>query len=234
MKKLILLGAPGAGKGTYSNLLASNYNLCVLSVGDVIRAEIKKETDIGKQFKQYNNSGKLVPDKLVINLVQKELETLPKNFSGIIFDGFPRTIPQAKALENFLKLDHVLNLNMESEYLIDKILGRRICSNPTCKKSFNVTHVRNKERGVDMPPLLPKNGSKSQCDCGSVLVKRADDVLDVVQNRLRVYEKQTMPLLDFYESKGLLKTVNIKKGLGDFPKIVEKLGMKTKTRTSRL
>ena len=123
-------------------------------------------------------------------------------------------------MKTFLKLDCVLNLKMRDEYLLQKALGRRVCNYSECKKGFNVEYVRNEVDGVDMPPLLPDHGDRSICECGRPLSTREDDKEDIIKSRLSIYKKETFPLVEYYRKQGILKTLEIKRGLKDFPKIL--------------
>ncbi|MCX7843623.1 MAG: adenylate kinase [Clostridia bacterium] len=195
--RLILLGAPGSGKGTQAALLQEKLNIPHISTGDIFRSNIKSGTELGKLAKCYIDKGMLVPDSVTIDLVKDRLRQ-PDCNNGFIMDGFPRTIPQAEYLENALKemgmhVDAALNIDVPDEVIISRISGRRIC--PACGMSYNV---------VSNPPR-----TEGICDsCGGRVVHRDDDKEETVVNRLKVYHEQTEPLIKFYEARGKLKTVD--------------------------
>ena len=186
--RLIMLGAPGAGKGTHALLLSKEYNIPQISTGDILRSHIKNETDLGKKAKKYMDKGLLVPDELVVEIVKKRIQEEDCK-EGFILDGFPRTIPQAEALDKALEelaiaLDKVVNIDVPDEVIIKRMAGRRVCSN--CGASY---HIENKK------PL-----KENICDeCGSELKQREDDKEETVRKRLQVYEEQTKPLIEYYE-----------------------------------
>lgn len=219
-RRLMFLGAPGAGKGTYASRIAPKLKIPTISTGDLIRAEVKTQSKLGQEFASYANSGSLVPHKLIMELVQKRLSEADCK-EGFLLDGFPRTIQQAEDLNKFGALDLVVNIDLKEEYLMEKILGRRMC--PGCGKNFNVANIKNDEEGVNMPPLLPKNGSSTTCDCGCQLEQRKDDKPQVVKERLVVYHQETQPLIGFYEKLGVLRHFVVKKGLDDLPQLEDQL-----------
>ncbi|HOQ16301.1 MAG TPA: adenylate kinase [Defluviitaleaceae bacterium] len=208
--RLIMLGAPGAGKGTHALLLSKEYNIPQISTGDILRSHIKNETDLGKKAKKYMDKGLLVPDELVVEIVKKRIQEEDCK-EGFILDGFPRTIPQAEALDKALEelaiaLDKVVNIDVPDEVIIKRMAGRRVCSN--CGASY---HIENKK------PL-----KENICDeCGSELKQREDDKEETVRKRLQVYEEQTKPLIEYYEKRGILLTIE-----GDGS--VEEIGNKIK------
>ena len=181
--KLILLGAPGAGKGTQSANIAAKYNIPAIATGDILRAAIKEGTELGKSAKSYIDAGKLVPDELASESCR----------NGFILDGFPRSIPQAEALDAMgVKMDVVLNIEVPDEKIIERMSGRRVCS---CGASYHVAYLPPKKDGV--------------CDkCGAELYVRADDAEATVRNRLETYHAQTEPLKEYYAAKGIIVTVN--------------------------
>ncbi|NLM47837.1 MAG: adenylate kinase [Epulopiscium sp.] len=209
--RLIMLGAPGAGKGTHALLLSKEYNIPQISTGDILRSHIKNETDLGKKAKKYMDKGLLVPDELVVEIVKKRIQEEDCK-EGFILDGFPRTIPQAEALDKALEelaiaLDKVVNIDVPDEVIIKRMAGRRVCSN--CGASY---HIENKK------PL-----KENICDeCGSELKQREDDKEETVRKRLQVYEEQTKPLIEYYEKRGILLTIE-----GDGS--VEEIGNKIKS-----
>ncbi len=193
--RLILLGAPGAGKGTQAVLLSERFGIPHISTGDIFRSNIKSGTELGKKAKEYIDKGLLVPDELTVDIVKDRLQQ-PDCDKGFILDGFPRTIPQADFLEKALlemgvSLDAVLNIHVEDGEIIQRMSGRRTC--PNCGKSFHV---------VFNPPKI-----ENVCDnCKSNLVQRADDKEETVIERLRTYHQQTEPLIEYYNKKGKLVT----------------------------
>lgn len=195
--RLVLLGGPGAGKGTQAKMLKEKYDLPHISTGDIFRANINNNTDLGKEAKKYMDKGLLVPDELVGDLVIDRIaEDDCKN--GYIFDGFPRTIPQAKDLDKSLessgeKIDFVINIEVEDENIIRRMSGRRACLK--CGATYHIEHIPPKKEGI--------------CDkCGSNIVLRDDDAPETVRNRLVIYHEQTQPLIDYYNSKGNLISVD--------------------------
>ena len=214
MLRTILLGPPGAGKGTQAAKIVEKYGVPHISTGDIFRQNIKKGTELGKKAQEYMNRGELVPDDLVIEIATTRLlEDDCKN--GFLLDGFPRTVYQAEKLDEFLaardsKIDKVLDIAVEKEELITRLTGRRVCK--ACGASFHVVNIPPKKEGV--------------CDfCGGELIQRADDNLETVTNRIDVYEAQTMPLIDYYEKAGNLVHIDGSTGLESvFADIVAALG----------
>ncbi len=190
--KLIFLGAPGAGKGTIAKMVMEKYNIPQISTGDIFRDNVKSETELGKKAKEYIDKGELVPDEITVGMVKERLiKDDCKN--GYILDGFPRTIPQAEALANIGKIDKVIDFQARDDVIIQRLSGRR-----TCRKCGAIFHV------VNIPPKV-----EGICDkCGGELVQRSDETEDVIKNRLEVYRKQTAPLIDYYEKKGMLAAVD--------------------------
>ena len=195
--KIIMLGAPGAGKGTQAKMIAQSYKLPHISTGDIFRANIKEGTDLGKEAKTYMDEGKLVPDELTVRIL---LDRVAKDDckDGYVLDGFPRTIPQAEVLEKELeklgdKVDYAINVDVPDENIINRMSGRRACLK--CGATYHIKHVPPKKDGI--------------CDvCGSELVLRDDDKPETVKKRLDVYHEQTQPLIEFYTKRDVLKTVN--------------------------
>ena len=214
MLRTILLGPPGAGKGTQAVKIVEKYGVPHISTGDIFRENIKNGTELGKKAQEYMNKGELVPDDLVIDLATSRLLE-PDCANGFLLDGFPRTVYQAEKLDEFLaahdsKIDVVLDIAVEKEELITRLTGRRVCK--TCGASFHVVSVPPKQEGI--------------CDfCGGELIQRADDNLETVTNRIEVYEAQTMPLVDYYENAGNIAHINGAASIEDvFGDIVKAIG----------
>ena len=195
--KIIMLGAPGAGKGTQAKLIAEKYGVPHISTGDIFRANIKTGTELGKEAKEYMDKGLLVPDELTVRLLlDRVVQDDCKN--GYVLDGFPRTIPQAEVLDKELtklgdSVDFAVDVDVPDENIIRRMSGRRACLN--CGATYHIVNIPPKKEGI--------------CDvCGSELVLRDDDKPETVKNRLNVYHEQTQPLIDFYTEKGVLKTVD--------------------------
>lgn len=186
--KLIFLGPPGAGKGTQAAKIAAKYGIAHISTGDMLRAEMREGTELGRAAKSLIDAGELVPDDVILGMVNKRIQQGDcKN--GFLFDGFPRTLEQAEALGLVCGVDAVINIDVPAERLISRISGRRMC--PDCGAAYHVsTHA------------------SKMCDCGGMLYQRDDDREETVRNRLAVYERSTKPLIDYYKKKGLLSTVN--------------------------
>lgn len=214
MLRTILLGPPGAGKGTQAAKIVEKYGVPHISTGDIFRENIKKGTELGKKAQEYMNRGELVPDDLVIEIATTRLlEDDCKN--GFLLDGFPRTVYQAEKLDEFLqshdsKIDNVIDIAVGKDELIERLTGRRVCK--SCGASFHVVNIPPKQEGI--------------CDyCGGELIQRADDNLETVTNRIDVYEDQTMPLIDYYEKAGTLTHIDGSTGLDNvFADIVSALG----------
>ena len=195
--KIIMLGAPGAGKGTQAKMIAEQYNIPHISTGDIFRANIKNGTELGKKAKEFMDKGLLVPDELTVQLLLDRVASEDcKN--GYVLDGFPRTIPQADVLDSELtklgdKVDFAVNVDVPDENIVRRMSGRRACLK--CGATYHIEHIPPKTEGI--------------CDkCGSELVQRDDDKPETVQNRLSVYHEQTQPLIDYYDKKNILKTVD--------------------------
>jgi adenylate kinase len=189
--KLILLGAPGAGKGTQAENISREFGIPQISTGNILRAEVKKGSELGLQVKDILAAGKLVPEEIVIAMVRERLKE-PDCANGYILDGFPRNIAQADALATFAKIDAVLVISVPDEKIVKRMAGRRTC--PGCGATYHIESNPPKKEGV--------------CDtCGAELTIRADDREEVVRDRLRVYHEQTEPLIAYYTERGLVRTV---------------------------
>ncbi len=202
--KLILLGAPGAGKGTQSEKISQKYNIPAIATGDILRGAVKEGTELGLSAKSYMDAGKLVPDEVVVGIIKDYLSTdACKN--GFILDGFPRSIPQAEALEAMgVKIDVVLSIEVPDEKIIERMSGRRVCR---CGASYHVDYKKPTVEGV--------------CDkCGGELYIREDDKAETVANRLKTFHTQTEPLKDFYAAKGILATVEGQEEVADTTALV--------------
>ncbi len=195
--KIIMLGAPGAGKGTQAKQIASKYSIPHISTGDIFRANIKNGTDLGKKAKEYMDQGLLVPDELTCDLVMDRIAQ-DDAANGFVLDGFPRTIPQAEALTAALEkigasMDFAIDVDVPDENIVNRMSGRRACVN--CGATYHIVAIPPKKEGV--------------CDtCGNDLVLRDDDKPETVQKRLNVYHEQTQPLIDYYSKQGILKSVS--------------------------
>ena len=196
--RLVFLGAPGVGKGTQAELVAAKFHRPRISTGDILRESVKRGTPLGLQAKGYMDAGKLVPDEVVIGLVREKL-TSPECARGYILDGFPRTVAQAEALDRIFRetrspgLDHVVSFDVPQEEIVRRLSGRRSCSR--CQTVYHIEHDPPKQEGV--------------CDkCGGRLVQRADDKPETVLARLRVFDQQTRPLVEYYQKRGLLQRVD--------------------------
>lgn len=202
--KIILLGAPGAGKGTQSANISEKYNIPAIATGDILRAAIKNGTELGKAAKSYIDAGKLVPDDVVIGIIKEYLASdACKN--GFILDGFPRSIPQAEALDAMgVKIDVVLSIEVADEKIIERMSGRRVCA---CGASYHVLYKAPAKEGI--------------CDkCGQALYVRADDAAETVKSRLETFHAQTEPLKAFYAKKGNLVTVQGQEEVADTTRLV--------------
>ena len=211
---IIMLGAPGAGKGTQAKKIAAKYDIPHISTGYIFRANIKNGTELGNKAKTYMDQGLLVPDELVVDLVVDRVQQDDcKN--GYVLDGFPRTIPQAEALDKALaalgdKVDYAIDVNVPDENIVNRMGGRRACVG--CGATYHLVYAPTKTEGI--------------CDvCGKELILRDDDKPETVQKRLNVYHEQTQPLIDYYTNAGILKTVDGTVDINDvFAAIVEILG----------
>jgi adenylate kinase len=194
--RIILLGGPGAGKGTQAKKLVEKYGIPQISTGDMLRAALKEGTALGLEAKKFMDAGKLVPDEVVIGLIEERIK-LPDCSKGFMLDGFPRTVGQADALKGVLekmklKIDHVISIEVANEELVGRLTGRRTCK--SCGSGFHLLFDPPKKAGV--------------CDkCGGELYQRDDDKEETIRNRLKVYDSQTAPLIDYYKKAGLLRPI---------------------------
>ena len=202
---IIFLGAPGAGKGTQAEIVAEKLNIPTISTGNIIREALKNGTEMGLKAKSYTESGKLVPDEVVIGIIKERLAKGDCD-NGFILDGFPRTIPQAEALDSMgINIDKVVDIEVPDESIMDRMTGRRVCG--SCGASYHLSYKKPRVDGV--------------CDsCGSELVQRKDDAPETVSDRLKVYHDQTEPLKGYYEQAGKLEMVD---GLGDVADITARV-----------
>lgn len=189
MKNIIMLGAPGAGKGTQSALIAEEYHIPHISTGDILRKNIKEGTELGKLAKSYIDAGALVPDDVVIGIVADRLKE-EDALNGYVLDGFPRTIAQAEALDKVAKIDIAVNIVVGFDVIVERLAGRRAC---VCGATYHTSKL---------------NGSTTCAKCGKELFFRDDDKPETVRARLETYEKQTAPLIGYYEKKGILVNVD--------------------------
>lgn len=208
MLNLILLGPPGAGKGTQGTNLSERYDIPQISTGDILRENVKKKTELGQKAKEYMDKGALVPDELVVDMVSNRLQQADCE-KGFILDGFPRNINQAGALDETLKgmgkgIDHVIGIEVENRELVRRLSGRRVCK---CGASYHV---------IFNPPV-----NMGMCDkCGSEIYQRDDDKEETIKARLKVYEQETRPLVDYYKDKSCYRAIN---GIGGVDQITESI-----------
>lgn len=188
---IILLGAPGAGKGTIAKMLVDKYGIVQISTGDILRQAVKEGTEVGKKAAEYMNTGKLVPDSIIMDIIEERIAK-PDCAKGFIFDGFPRTIPQAEELAKLLakknmSIDAIINLEVPEEVVLRRLTSRRTCSNPGCQAIYNIYTMPPKKEGI--------------CDkCGSKLVQRDDETEEAIKVRLATYYEKTQPLIDYYKN----------------------------------
>ena len=215
--RLILLGAPGAGKGTVAKLLTQLDGSVQISTGDILRGAVQAGSELGKKAKEYMDRGDLVPDELILGIMEKRFLE-PDCQKGFLLDGFPRTIPQAEALKKMLaklniKLDMAVSLDVPRQVILDRLTTRRTCSNPACQAIYNVK---------SMPPKV-----EGKCDkCGSPVVQRADETEEAISKRLDTYNEKTAPLIGFYKNEGMLFDVNATSSDTVVSAIKQKLGIK--------
>ncbi len=210
--RLVLLGPPGAGKGSLAELLKESFGILHVSTGDMLREEMKNETAIGVEAKSYIEKGALVPDEIVTKLIEKKLSTDANVKSGYMLDGFPRTKQQAESLDRILNdiekpLDYVIYLEAELPLIIKRLTGRRVCK--SCGSLFHMTNRPPRKEGI--------------CDsCGGMIYQRADDNEETIKNRMEVYLRSTLPMIDYYEGQGKLEKIDGNKESGDLQEILMK------------
>ena len=203
--KIVLLGSPGVGKGTYASMIKDKYHLAHISTGDLFREAVKNSTDIGKKAKSYMDKGELVPDSLTIEILKSRVEK--KDAKNFLLDGFPRTINQAEALEKITKIDLVVNFYASEKVIMQRLTNRRICRK--CGAIFNLISIIPKKQGI--------------CDiCGGELYQREDEMPAVIKDRLKVYKEKTKPLEEYYQKKGILREINADPDLNE-PDFKEKV-----------
>ena len=198
--RIVLLGPPGSSKGTQAERLEDELGFVRLSTGDLLREAVRKQTELGKQAKEFMDKGQLVPNELVIGLMKERIDNME---GGYILDGFPRTVEQADVLESITSIDHAINLDVDDEELVSRLTKRRSC--PECNAVFHLLYKPPKTEGV--------------CDrCNGELYQRSDDTEETVRNRLKVYRESTFPLIEFYEKRGVLRNID---GIGDIDDIFQ-------------
>ncbi len=211
--RIILIGPPGAGKGTYAKYFSKKYCIPHISTGDIFRAEIANETELGKKIKEYVEKGMLVPDEIVIEVVKKRLSQ-PDTQKGFILDGFPRTIKQAEALDQFAKIDAAIHIYIEMEEAVRRLSNRYVC--PKCGRSYNLL-------------FNPPKNDLTCDDCGTKLIRRKDDEPDIIRKRYKIYYETFQPILEYYKAKNLLieidNTQGSDKGIPLLEKILKEKGI---------
>ena len=210
--RIIMLGAPGAGKGTQAKYVATKYGIPHISTGDIFRENIKNNTELGQKAKAFMDQGLLVPDELVVEIVADRLQK-DDCVKGFVLDGFPRTIPQAEALDvelakSGMKMDYAINVEVADEVIVKRMSGRRVC--PKCGATYHIETIKPKVEGV--------------CDvCGTELIIRADDCEETVLKRLAVYHEQTQPLIDYYSKQNIVVEVDGAQAIADIVKEIENI-----------
>lgn len=234
LKRIIFIGAPGVGKGTFAKLICKTTGWSTVSMGEKMREEVKAGTDLGKTLAKRLANGELIEDDVVNSLLFKHLYDISSNNSGtefgqgVILDGYPRTVGQSEAFVQRFGASLAVNIRLDQEVTIKKLLGRRLCKN--CNESFNTAHVV--EGDYDMPAILPE----SSCEQGRdhVLMKRDDDTLESIKNRFELYTQKTEPILKHFDDEGMLVNFDVKKGVKDTPQllalILQRLGVTTNSK----
>ncbi len=211
--RIILIGPPGAGKGTYAKYFSKKYCIPHISTGDIFRAEIANETELGKKIKEYVEKGMLVPDEIVIEVVKKRLSH-PDTQKGFILDGFPRTIKQAEALDQFAKIDAAIHIYIDMEEAVRRLSNRYVC--PKCGRSYNLL-------------FNPPKNDLTCDDCGTKLIRRKDDEPEIIRKRYKIYYETFQPILEYYKAKNLLveidNTQGSTKGIPLLEKILKEKGI---------
>jgi adenylate kinase len=211
---ILMLGAPGVGKGTYGRFMKTDFNLPVLSSGDELRKVLNSPQGLGGEHEQLKNTlkeGKLAGDDFMLDFIKSFLNK-PEFSNGIILDGYPRNEKQAKQLENLLEINLVVKIDLAEDVLIQKLLGRRVCKN--CSRNYNIYSIYTDKYELD--PLLPKKNIQKCDDCDSDLYQREDDNLNTIKDRLEVYKKMTHPLEDYYKKQGILFSFEMRRGIKDY------------------
>jgi adenylate kinase len=207
MKNIVMIGPQGSGKGTQSELLALKLNIPHISLGTLFRAEVAKKSDIGQEVAGYMARGEIVPIDVANKVITGRL-SMPDAGHGVILDGYPRTLEQADALENIFRqldrpLTHVVYLNVADEEALNRLSGRRVCSNTSCEQNYHVT-------------LNPPKKDPAKCDaCGAALIQRPDDVPDAIRRRLEIYHSETTPLISLYKGQGVLHEIDGQRPIGE-------------------
>ncbi|CAE8720812.1 unnamed protein product, partial [Polarella glacialis] len=226
----VMLGPPGSGKGTYASALAPRFGLDHFSTGDLAREALQKPENAA--LRQMMNSGQLLPNSVIFQLLKQRLEQVPDTASAVLLDGFPRTVEQAEMLEAIRPVSLALQIVLKDRHILDKIAGRRSCG--SCRRGFNVVDIHDDEDGVFMPPILPaaaapgsaldrSQGQHLRCDCGGNLVKRADDLTEVAAERLRLHHAEAGPLISYYAAQGVLMQHRVRRGVGDMDELSTRL-----------
>ena len=201
--RMIFLGPPGVGKGTYASRIGPKLGIPHISTGDIVREELGKESELGLKMKKYYEKGLLVPDDMIMEALKRRLKDNNCK-KGFVLEGFPRNIEQAEELDKIAKIDFVINLILADDILVEKISARRICRK--CGNIYNIVHIRKGE--IDMPPILPKR--EGVCDkCGGELYQRKDDRPEIMRERFEVYNEETEPLIKYYRKKSILMDVHV-------------------------
>lgn len=218
---LLLMGAPGVGKGTYGKRLSKDWNMPVFSTGEYLRNILQNEKSaLADQIRGIVQSGKLVGDDIVYKIMERRLlRDEDKNAKGIILDGFPRTVDQAKLMEKLGTVTAAMNFFLRDDILVEKLAGRRECEK--CHTPYNVATIR--RDGYDMDPLMPKKNAELCDSCDGKLIQRQDDTPEVIKDRLEVYKSKTAPLEGYYKEKGVYIEFEPKRGVKDYPEIKQKL-----------